>query len=155
MFERMTDLARQVIFLAQEEARVLGHDHIGPEHLLLGLTMIRGRGCGGGKALRKLGITSKHVRQQLKAHAPATEPPPKGHIPFTPRAKKVLELSLREALQLGDNYIGTEHLALAILREREGLAIQVIAELRVIQVRERVIAQLRRDRERQRSRDAS
>ncbi|MBL7258153.1 ATP-dependent Clp protease ATP-binding subunit [Paractinoplanes lichenicola] len=115
MFERFTDRARRVVVLAQEEARMLNHNCIGTEHLLLGL-IAEGDGTAG-QALHQLGVTAESVRAQL----PEGDSPPGTHMPFTPRAKKVLELSLREALQLGHNYIGTEHILLGLVREDEGL----------------------------------
>ena len=107
MFERFTDRARRVVVLAQEEARMLNHNYIGTEHILLGL-IHEGEGVAA-KALESLGISLEAVRQQVEEIIGQGQQAPSGHIPFTPRAKKVLELSLREALQLGHNYIGTEH----------------------------------------------
>src|SRR6478609_3993660 len=106
MFERFTDKARHTVVLAQEEARLLGHGHIGTEHLLLGL-LHEGEGVGA-IALRRLGIGLEGVREDVEGLIGRADDSPPGHIPFTPRAKKVLELSLREALSLGHNYIGTE-----------------------------------------------
>src|SRR6266702_2479316 len=124
MFERFTDRARRVVVLSQEEARVLHHDHIGTEHILLGLI---GEGDGvAAKALESLGISLEAVRQQVGGITGQGQQAPSGHIPFTPRATKVLELSLREALQLGHNYIGTEHILLGLLREGEGVAAQLL-----------------------------
>ena len=120
MFERFTDRARRVVVLAQEEARMLNHDYIGTEHILLGL-IHEGEGVAA-KALESLGISLEAVRQQVEEIIGQGQQAPSGHIPFTPRAKKVLELSLREALQLGHNYIGTEHILLGLIREGEGVA---------------------------------
>ena len=127
MFERFTDRARRVVVLAQEEARLLNHNYIGTEHILLGL-IHEGEGVAA-KALESLGISLDKVRQQVEEIIGAGQSPPSGHIPFTPRAKKVLELSLREALQLGHNYIGTEHILLGLIREGEGVAAQVLVKL--------------------------
>src|ERR687889_438489 len=115
MFERFTDRARRVVVLAQEEARMLNHNYIGTEHILLGL-IHEGEGVAA-KALESLGISLEGVRQQVEEIIGQGQQAPSGHIPFTPRAKKVLELSLREALQLGHNYIGTEHILLGLIRE--------------------------------------
>jgi ATP-dependent Clp protease ATP-binding subunit ClpC len=127
MFERFTDRARRVVVLAQEEARTLNHHYIGTEHVLLGL-IHEGEGVAA-KALESLGISLEAVRQQVEQIIGPGQQPPSGHIPFTPRAKKVLELSLREALQLGHNYIGTEHILLGLIREGEGVAAQVLVKL--------------------------
>ena len=127
MFERFTDRARRVVVLAQEEARVLNHNYIGTEHVLLGLIR-EGEGVAA-KALESLGISQEAVRQQVEEIIGQGQQAPSGHIPFTPRAKKVLELSLREALQLGHNYIGTEHILLGLIREGEGVAAQVLVKL--------------------------
>src|SRR5213082_2243573 len=127
MFERFTDRARRVVVLAQEEARMLNHNYIGTEHILLGL-IHEGEGVAA-KALESLGISLEAVRQQVKEIIGQGQAAPTGHIPFTPRAKKVLELSLREALQLGHNYIGTEHILLGLIREGEGVAAQVLQKL--------------------------
>src|SRR6266851_2988220 len=124
MFERFTDRARRVVVLAQEEARTLNHNYIGTEHVLLGL-IHEGEGVAA-KALESLGISLEAVRQQVEEIIGQGPRAPSGHIPFTPRAKKVLELALREALQLGHNYIGTEHILLGLLREGEGVAAQVL-----------------------------
>ena len=124
MFERFTDRARRVVVLAQEEARMLNHNYIGTEHILLGL-IHEGEGVAA-KALESLGISLDAVRQQVEEIIGQGQQAPSGHIPFTPRAKKVLELSLREALQLGHNYIGTEHILLGLIREGEGVAAQVL-----------------------------
>ena len=127
MFERFTDRARRVVVLAQEEARMLNHNYIGTEHILLGL-IHEGEGVAA-KALESLGISLEGVRQQVEEIIGQGQQAPSGHIPFTPRAKKVLELSLREALQLGHNYIGTEHILLGLIREGEGVAAQVLQKL--------------------------
>jgi len=127
MFERFTDRARRVVVLAQEEARLLNHNYIGTEHILLGL-IHEGEGVAA-KALESLGISLEAVRQQVEEIIGQGQSAPTGHIPFTPRAKKVLELSLREALQLGHNYIGTEHILLGLIREGEGVAAQVLQKL--------------------------
>ena len=127
MFERFTDRARRVMVLAQEEARLLNHSYIGTEHLLLGLAH-EGQG-GAAKALELLGIRLEALRSQVQEVVGRGQPAPSGHIPFTPGAKKVLELSLREALQLGHSYIGTEHLLLGLVREGEGVAAQVLVRL--------------------------
>jgi ATP-dependent Clp protease ATP-binding subunit ClpC len=127
MFERFTDRARRVVVLAQEEARMLNHNYIGTEHILLGL-IHEGEGVAA-KALESLGISLDGVRGQVEEIIGQGQQAPSGHIPFTPRAKKVLELSLREALQLGHNYIGTEHILLGLIREGEGVAAQVLVKL--------------------------
>ncbi|MGZ4754746.1 MAG: Clp protease N-terminal domain-containing protein, partial [Acidimicrobiia bacterium] len=127
MFERFTDRARRVVVLAQEEARLLNHNYIGTEHILLGL-IHEGEGVAA-KALESLGISLEAVRAQVEEIIGHGGSAPSGHIPFTPRAKKVLELSLREALQLGHNYIGTEHILLGLIREGEGVAAQVLVKL--------------------------
>ena len=127
MFERFTDRARRVVVLAQEEARMLNHNYIGTEHILLGL-IHEGEGVAA-KALESLGIALEGVRAQVEEIIGQGQQSPSGHIPFTPRAKKVLELSLREALQLGHNYIGTEHILLGLIREGEGVAAQVLVKL--------------------------
>ena len=127
MFERFTDRARRVVVLAQEEARLLNHNYIGTEHILLGL-IHEGEGVAA-KGLESLGISLEAVRSQVEELIGHGASSPSGHIPFTPRAKKVLELSLREALQLGHNYIGTEHILLGLIREGEGVAAQVLVKL--------------------------
>src|SRR4028118_914806 len=127
MFERFTDRARRVVVLAQQEARILNPNYIGTEHILLGL-IHEGEGVAA-KALESLGIALEGVRQQVEEIIGQGQQAPSGHIPFTPRAKKVLELSLREALQLGHNYIGTEHILLGLIREGEGVAAQVLVKL--------------------------
>jgi Clp amino terminal domain, pathogenicity island component len=135
MFERFTDRARRVVVLAQEEARLLNHNYIGTEHILLGL-IHEGEGVAA-KALESLGISLEAVRAQVEEIIGQGQSAPTGHIPFTPRAKKVLELSLREALQLGHNYIGTEHILLGLIREGEGVAAQVLVKLGADQSRVR------------------
>src|SRR5438093_674483 len=139
MFERFTDRARRVVVLAQEEARMLSHNYIGTEHILLGL-IHEGEGVAA-KALESLGISLEAVRSQVEEIIGQGQQAPSGHIPFTPRAKKVLELSLREALQLGHNYIGTEHILLGLIREGEGVAAQVLVKLgaELTRVRQQVI----------------
>ena len=127
MFERFTERARRAVVLAQEEARKLDHGFIGTEHLLLGLIR-EGEGVAA-KALESLGISLKTVREQVVARVGRGQRPPSGHIPFTERAKRVLELSLRESGQLGHRYIGTEHVLLAIVREGDGIAAQVLTGL--------------------------
>src|SRR5690554_1053421 len=127
MFERFTDRARRVVVLAQEEAKMLNHNYIGTEHILLGL-IHEGEGVAA-KALESLSISLDSVREQVQDIIGQGQQQPTGHIPFTPRAKKVLELSLREALQLGHNYIGTEHILLGLIREGEGVAAQVLNKL--------------------------
>jgi len=127
MFERFTDRSRRVVVLAQEEARMLSHDYIGTEHILLGL-IHEGEGVAA-RVLEQLGISVDAARAQVEEIIGQGQTAPAGHIPFTPRAKKVLELSLREALQLGHNYIGTEHILLGLLREAQGVAGQVLQKL--------------------------
>jgi len=127
MFERFTDRARRVVVLAQEEARHLNHNYIGTEHILLGL-IHEGEGVAA-RGLQSLDIDLDAVRSQVTEVIGQGQQSPSGHIPFTPRAKKVLELSLREALQLGHNYIGTEHILLGLIREGEGVAAQVLEKL--------------------------
>jgi ATP-dependent Clp protease ATP-binding subunit ClpC len=143
MFERFTDRARQVVVLAQEEARMLNHNYIGTEHILLGLVH-EGEGVAA-KALESLGISLPVVRQQVEEIIGQGQQAPSGHIPFTPRAKKVMELALREALQLGHHYIGTEHILLGLIREGEGVAAQVLVKLGadLNRVRQQVIQLLR------------
>jgi ATP-dependent Clp protease ATP-binding subunit ClpA len=126
MFQRFTDRARRVIVLAQDEARLLNHNYIGTEHILLGLVH-EGEGVAA-KALESLGISLAVVQQQVEEIIGQGQEEPSGHIPFTPRAKKVLELSLREAQQLGHNYIGTEHILLGLIREGDGVAAQVLVQ---------------------------
>ena len=143
MFERFTDRARRVVVVAQEESRSLGHDYIGTEHILLGIL-----GAGESvavQALASLGISLEAARQQVEEIAGRGSRQVPGHIPFTPRAKKVLELSLREAIQLGHNYIGTEHILLGLIREGKGVAAQVLTRLGadLDQTRQQVIQLLR------------
>jgi ATP-dependent Clp protease ATP-binding subunit ClpC len=127
VFERFTDRAHRVVVLAQEEARRLNHNYLGTEHILLGLV---GEGEGvAARALESLGISLEAVRQQVEEIIGQGQQAPSGHIPFTPRAKKVLELASREALQLGHNYVGTEHILLGLVREGEGVAAQVLVKL--------------------------
>src|SRR5277367_262849 len=139
MFERFTDRARRVIVLAQEEARMLNHNYIGTEHILLGL--IREGDGVAARALELLGISLAAVHQQVEEIIGRGQHAPSGHIPFTSPAKAVLELSLREALQLGHNYIGTEHILLGLIREGEGVAAQVLVKLgaELTRVRQQVI----------------
>ena len=127
MFERFSDRARRVVVLAQEEARRLKHNYIGTEHILLGLIR-EGEGVAA-EALKSLRISLDPVRQQVEEIIGRGQETLQGHIPFTPRAKKVLELSLRESLQLGHNYIGTEHILLGLIREGDGVAAQVLVRL--------------------------
>src|SRR5687768_12994068 len=127
LFERFTDRARRVLVLAQEEARLLNHNFIGTEHILLGL-IHEGEGVAA-KALESLGISLEAVREKVEETIGPAGSSTTGSPPFTPRAKKVLELSLREALQLGHNYIGTVHMLLGLVREGEGVAAQVLVDL--------------------------
>jgi ATP-dependent Clp protease ATP-binding subunit ClpA len=139
MFERFTDQARRVVVLAQEEARLLGHGYIGTEHILLGL-LAEGDGLAA-QALASLEIGLDAAREQVaEVIGEGSGQPPSGHIPFTPRTKKVLELSLREAQRLGDNYIGTEHILLGLAREGEGVGVQVLDRLGAS--KDRVLAQV-------------
>jgi ATP-dependent Clp protease ATP-binding subunit ClpC len=124
MFERFTDRARRVVVWAQEEARTFNHNYIGTEHLLLGLIK-EGEGIGA-KTLTAVGVDLEMVRGELDIRVGRGASTPKGHIPFTPRAKKVLELALREAMRLGHNYIGTEHVLLGLLREGQGVGAQIL-----------------------------
>ena len=142
MFERFTDRARRVLVLAQEEARLLNHGFIGTEHILLGL-IHEGDGLAA-KALEQLGVSLEDVRAQVTEVIGLSGSVPMGSPPFTPRAKKVLELSLREALQLGHNYIGTEHILLGLVREGEGVAAQVLVSLGadLARVRQQVVQML-------------
>ena len=146
MFERFTDRARRVVVLAQEEARLLNHNYIGTEHILLGL--LRESDGVAARVLERAGVSTGAVRDKVTAiiGEGASDIPATGHIPFTPRSKKVLELSLREALQLGHNYIGTEHILLGLVREGEGVAAQVLVNLglELSWVRQSVIAELSR-----------
>jgi len=127
MFERFTDRARRVIVMAQQEARLLSHSYIGTEHLLLGL--LADGGGTAAQALESLGVTLEAAREQVREMVGEGQQPQQGHIPFTPRAKRVLELSLREALNLGDDHIGTEHLLLGLLAEADGVGAQIVARL--------------------------
>src|SRR5690242_8480968 len=127
MFERFTDRARRVVVLAQEEARMLNHNYIGTEHILLGL-IHEGEGVAA-KALESLGISLEGVRQQVEEIIGQGQQAPSGHIPFTPRAKKLLERTLSEALELDDNDSGTEHILRGLIREGEGVAAQVLVKL--------------------------
>jgi ATP-dependent Clp protease ATP-binding subunit ClpC len=127
MFERFTDRARHVVVLAQDESRLLNQDYIGTEHILLGL-MREDEGVAA-KALESLGLSLQALRTEVEVILGRGDSAPSGHIPFTPRAKKVLELSLREALQLGHNYIGTEHILLGLIRECEGVGALVLVKL--------------------------
>lgn len=127
VFERFTDRARRVTVLAQEEARQLSHNYIGTEHILLGL-LHEGEGVAA-QALVAMGIKVEDVRTQVEQIIGQGQQSPAGHIPFTPRAKKVMELSLREALQLGHNYIGSEHIVLGLVREGEGGGAQILQRL--------------------------
>jgi ATP-dependent Clp protease ATP-binding subunit ClpA len=129
VFERFTDRARRVVVLAQEEARMLNHNYIGTEHLLLGLVH-EGEGVAA-RALESVGVSLNAVRQQVEEIIGQGEQAPTGHIPFTPRAKKVIELAGREANDLGHNYVGTEHLLLGLIREGDGVAAQTLAKLGV------------------------
>jgi ATP-dependent Clp protease ATP-binding subunit ClpA len=139
MFERFTDQARRVVVRAQEEARMLGHGYIGTEHILLGL-LAEGDGLAA-QALASLEIGLDAAREQVvEIIEEGTRQPPTGHIPFTPRTKKVLELSLREAQRLGDSYIGTEHILLGLAREGEGVGVQVLDRLGA--GKDRVLAQV-------------
>jgi ATP-dependent Clp protease ATP-binding subunit ClpA len=142
MFERFTDRARRVVVLAQEEARMLNHNYIGTEHILLGL-IHEGEGVAA-KALESLGISLDAVRQQVEEIIGEGQQAPSGHIPFTPRVKKVLELSRREMSQLGHSYIGTEHILLGLIREGDGVAAQVLVTLGadLNRVRQQVISLL-------------
>ena len=144
MFERFADRTRQVVVLAQDEARMLNHAYIGTEHLLLGLIR-EGEGVAA-QALESLEIGLGAVRQQVEEIVGRGQQAPSGHIPFTPRAKNVLELSLREAIRLGDSYIRTEHILLGLIREGDGVAAQVLVKLGadLNRVRQQVI-QLRKE----------
>ena len=144
MFERFTDRARRVVVQAQEEARTLNHHYIGSEHILLGLIR-EGEGVGA-KALESLGISLDTARQQVQQIIGQGQHAPSGHIPFTPQAKKVLELSLSESKALGHHYIGTEHILLGLIREGDGVAAQVLANLGadLTRVRQQVIELLLR-----------
>jgi ATP-dependent Clp protease ATP-binding subunit ClpC len=144
VFERFTDRARKVVVLAQEEARHLNHDYIGTEHLLLGL-IHEGEGIAA-RALEDLGVSLQGARQQVEEVIGRGRRNPSSHIPFTPRAKKALELSLREALQLGHDYIGTEHILLGVIREDDSVAARILMRLDadLDQVRQQVMLLLSR-----------
>lgn len=139
MFERFTDRARRVVVHAQEESRQLNHTYIGTEHILLGIIK-EGEGVGA-MALTALGVSLKQLRTEVEATVGKGTSPVLGHIPFTPRAKKLLELSLREALHHGHDYIGTEHLLLALIREGEGVGARALAKsgISLDQAREQVM----------------
>ena len=139
MFERFTDRSRRALVLAQQEAHLLGHDHIGTEHLLIGL--IDEEDGIAARVLAELGVTRQAVRDRVEETVGRSAGESSGNAPFTPRMKKVLELSLREGLQLGHSYIGTEHMLLGLVREGEGVAARVLQELGVElpQVRQSVI----------------
>jgi ATP-dependent Clp protease ATP-binding subunit ClpC len=127
MFERFTDRARRIVVQAQEEARMLGHDYVGTEHVLLGL--VHDGGGVAAKALESLGIGPESVRQRVAEAVGPGELAPSGRIPFTPRAKEVLKLALDESKALGHRYIGTEHILLGLIREGDGVAARVLAGL--------------------------
>jgi hypothetical protein len=127
VFERFTERARQVVVYGQDEARRLKHHYIGTEHILLGLLRVE-EGLAA-RVLGELGVDADHVRIRVVALVGEGDTVPTGQIPFTPRAKKVLELALREALGLGHNYIGTEHILLGLARENEGVAARILLEL--------------------------
>jgi ATP-dependent Clp protease ATP-binding subunit ClpC len=139
MFERFTDRSRRAVVLAQEEARMLSHNHIGTEHILLGL--LADRESVAARTLQSLDVTLEAAREQVKEIIGEGQQAPTGHIPFTPRAKKVLELSLREALSLGSETIGTEHLLLGLVTEGDGVGAQILERLGAYAhtVREKVI----------------
>jgi ATP-dependent Clp protease ATP-binding subunit ClpA len=139
MFERFTQPSRRVVVLAQEEARMLNHNYIGTEHILLGL--IHEEDGLAGRAIVSLGLTLETARNRVRDIIGQGQEPPSGHIPFTPRAKKVLELSLREAIALNDDYISTEHILLGLIREPDGVGAQVLAAIVPLpDVRERVVS---------------
>jgi ATP-dependent Clp protease ATP-binding subunit ClpA len=141
MFERFSGQARHVVVSAQEEARELDHNYIGTEHILLGLLVITDSLAGA--SLTALGYTRDDVRASVEAMVGRGKASPGGHIPFTPRAKKVLELSLREALHLKHNYIGTEHILLGLIREGEGIGAQILAAKHPLdRIRGEVLAQI-------------
>ena len=144
MFERYTEKARQVVVLGQDEARSFKHNHFGTEHLLLGLLRVDDGLAS--RSLTSLGLTADGVREQIsRIVGSGDEEVRTGQIPFTPRSKKVLEMSLREALSLGHNYIGTEHILLGLVRENEGAAARILSVLGVTpeQIRDAVLASLR------------
>jgi Clp amino terminal domain, pathogenicity island component len=142
VFERFTERARQVVVLAQEEARFFKHDYIGTEHILLGLLRVEDGLAA--RVLATLGITVDEVRMQVTQMVGDGDEAARGQIPFTPRAKKVLELSLREALSIGHNHIGTEHILLGLARENDGVAARIMLELGADaqRVRDEVLAAL-------------
>src|SRR5437868_589321 len=142
VFERFTERARQVVVLAQDEARALKHNYIGTEHILLGL--LREEEGLAARVLESLDITVEEVRAQVARIVGQGDEVTTGQIPFTPRAKKVLELSLREALSIGHNHIGTEHILLGLVRENDGVAARIMLELGADakRVREEVLAVL-------------
>jgi ATP-dependent Clp protease ATP-binding subunit ClpC len=125
MFERFTDAGRRVVVVAQHEARRLDHNYIGTEHILLGL--INEEEGLASQALKRFGVSLDETRAEVERRIGRGKEPPGGHIPFTPRAKKVLELSLRQAIRLGHDYIGTEHVLLGVIAEGEGVAAQILA----------------------------
>ena len=129
MFERFTDRARRVVVLAQEEARLLDHNYIGTEHLLLGL-IDEGEGVAC-RTLESLGVDADRIRNEVVRIVGRGPEPTVGHVPFTPQAKKILELALREALQMGHNYIGTEHILLGLIRVEGGVSAEVLEQLGV------------------------
>jgi ATP-dependent Clp protease ATP-binding subunit ClpA len=155
MFERFSNQSRRVVVLAQEEARMLNHNYIGTEHLLLGL-LHEGSGTAA-TTLTSAGITLEAARAEVESIIGQGTQVPAGHIPFTSRAKKCLELSLREALQMGDNYIGTGHLLLGLLRTSDGVGVQILERLGADlgQLRDRVTAELANDPEAGESPDES
>src|SRR5213075_1722632 len=140
MFERFTERAREVVVLAQEEARTLKHNYIGTEHILLGL--LREEEGLAARVLESLDITVERVRAQVVRIVGSGEEVTSGQIPFTPRAKKVLELALREALSLGHNYIGTEHILLGLVRENEGVAARILLDADADKIRNEIIRML-------------
>ncbi len=146
VFERFTDQARRVVVLAQEEARLLNHNYIGTEHVLLG--MLHEGGGIAAQVLESRDVSLEATRARVDEIVGKGSSSPSGHIPFTPRAKKALEYALREALQLGDHFIGSEHLLLGLLRERQGVAIRILEQLGIDQgqVREQVIEMADRER---------
>ncbi|GIH99853.1 hypothetical protein Pta02_18620 [Planobispora takensis] len=150
MFERFTDRARRVVVLAQEEARRLSHNYIGTEHLLLGL--VGEEDGAAARALQSFDVSREQVRSDIEEIIGQGSGAVSGHIPFTPRAKKVLELSLREALNMHHSYIGTEHILLGLIREGEGVAAQVLTKqgVRLEAVRSAVIALIERGGRRER-----
>jgi ATP-dependent Clp protease ATP-binding subunit ClpC len=152
LFERFTDTARRVVVYAQEDARLLDHNYIGTEHLLLGL--LHDDTEAAVRVLNMVGVELGPARAQVEEMIGKGQDVPAGDIPFTPRAKKVLELSLREALQLGHNYIGSEHILLGLLREGRGVGAQVLERLGVEfeELRQHILTQLSARRQPQRSR---